>query len=322
MNNPNQPTSQSFYQNICKSAKSFAAFADDPSLRPPSLLLQLHHNHHITFQPILYPCDCCPPSDNPIQLGLQLRSALFHVLWTASHSSVSSSEAAQLLIIAKHVADWTDNLSHDLTALISSKFLPRTFEVLQKALSRAQQENLFFPEFFTRLDGLQVVSFSQSFTSTSASLSHDHRDIVEALITPSAGENFTPAPSTPPDFSPSPPPHSDQFSPNDLIISTLLTQPPAQITLIPEHLRHHHPSLQHLTDDDISHCVQQNHQLAPLTLHFRAAYVDNDNQLLQEHIQSLNLPQSLSAQLLEQTLNASLARQLSFLATCVWTTPK
>ena len=100
------------------------------------------------------------------------------------------------------------------------------------------------------------------------------------------------------------------------MISTLLTQPPPLITLIPEHLRHQHLDLQHLTDDDITHCTQHNHHLTPLTLHFHAANADDDNQLLEEYIHSLKLPLSLSTQLLQQITNASLARQLSFLAPC------
>ena len=62
---------------------------------------------------------------------------------------------------------------------------------------------------------------------------------------------------------------------------TLLTHPPPQITLIPKHLLQNHQSLQHLTTDDIKHCVCQDHDIIPLALHFRAAYVDDDKQLLE-----------------------------------------
>ena len=85
---------------------------------------------------------------------------------------------------------------------------------------------------------------------------------------------------------------------------------------MPEHLLLNHPSLLHLTTEDIEHCVRQNHDATPFTLHFRAAYADDDNQLLEEYIQSLFLPNTLSLLLLEQSQNASLARQLSFLAPC------
>ena len=77
-----------------------------------------------------------------------------------------------------------------------------------------------------------------------------------------------------------------------------------------------HQSLQHLTTDDIKHCVCQDHDIIPLALHFRAAYVDDDKQLLEEYIQSLPLPVTLTQQLLEHLQNDSLSRQLSFLAPC------
>ncbi len=156
---------------------------DDRSLTPPSLFLQLQIDDQPVLQPILYPIDCSPPSSNPLQLFAQLQAALFHILWTASNSTGTASEAAHLFSIAKFVADWTDNLADDLLALTSPNFLPRTFAVLQTALARAQGENLFFPEFFTHIDGLQVFSFSQSFTTISAnfpcnapvpSSHHDH----------------------------------------------------------------------------------------------------------------------------------------------------
>ena len=201
---PNQAISDSFYQSTCQWAKSFTAFVDDTELKPPSCLLQLHHNHLTTYHAILYPIDCAPPSDNPIHLTLQLQSALFHILWAASHNTASSHEATQLLALTKHVADWTDNLSLDLHSLTSPRFRPRTFDVLHRALTKAQQDNLFFPEFFTHIDGLQVFSFSQSFTTITAGLSHDDSGLSSAIAQPST-EEHTPAPSTPPSFFSSPP---------------------------------------------------------------------------------------------------------------------
>ena len=127
---PNQLASQSFYQNICHWSKVFTAHKDDYTLTPPSLLLQLQHNQATTFQPILYPFECTPPSGNPLQLNLQFQSALFHILWTASNSSINNEEAAHLFRIAKHIADWTDNLVDDLLSIPCPKFLPRTFAVL------------------------------------------------------------------------------------------------------------------------------------------------------------------------------------------------
>ncbi len=43
-----------------------------------------------------------------------------------------------MFCIAKHIADWTDNLVDDLLSVTAPKFLPRTFAVLQKALAGAQ----------------------------------------------------------------------------------------------------------------------------------------------------------------------------------------
>ena len=139
----------------------FTAHNDDNTLTPPSLLLQLHIDERLVLQPILYPIDCSLPTSNPLQLFAQLQAALFHILWTVSSTTSTCSEAAHLFSIAKFVADWTDNLADDLHALTFHKFLPRTLAVLQSALSRAQEEKLFFPEFFTHIDGLQVFSFSQ-----------------------------------------------------------------------------------------------------------------------------------------------------------------
>ena len=149
------------------------------------------------YQAILYPSDCAEPSNNPIQLTLQLQSVLFHILWAASYNTASTHEATQLLALAKYVADRTDNLSLDLYALTSPRFLPRTFDVLHRALAKARQDNLFFPEFFTHIDGLQVFSFSQSFTTITAGLSHDNSGFSSA-IAHTRPEEHTPAPSTPP----------------------------------------------------------------------------------------------------------------------------
>ena len=91
-----------------------------------------------------------PLQSPPLQLNLQPQSALFHILWTASNSSVDNVEAAELFSIAKYIADCTDNLVDDLLS-VTGQFLPRTFAILQKAFAKAQQENFFFPEFFTHI---------------------------------------------------------------------------------------------------------------------------------------------------------------------------
>ena len=116
---------------------------------------------------------------------------------------------------------------------------------------------LVFPEFFTHIDGLQVFSFSQSFTTVSANfpcntpppLPPSHHDL----------QSDPPVPSTPPGFSTSSPNDPELLSPHDLIISTLLTNPPPPITHVPKHSLLTHPSLKHLTTEDIEHCIHQGH---------------------------------------------------------------
>ena len=134
--------------------------------------------------------------------------------------------------------------------------------------------------------------------SHAATLPHSHH-IIDSVTQASGSHSHISAPPTPPDSSSLPPPNSNQLSPYDLITSTLLLQPPPQIALIPENLVFVHHALQHLTQEDIRHCVCHKHDATPLSLHFRAAYRNNDNQLLLDHLLSLELPKPLEEQLLE-----------------------
>ena len=156
---PNQVTAEVFYQRICQWCQIFTTHRDDPTLVPPVFLSRAPLDSTTGFQPLLFPSQCFPPSSNPLQLHVQLQSALFHVLWAATNSTNINQEATQIFSIVKHYADSTNNLADDLAALTSPVFVARTFTVLQKALSKAQQDNLFFPEFFTHTDGLQIFSF-------------------------------------------------------------------------------------------------------------------------------------------------------------------